>query len=58
LLFGNSHGSAFLSFGLSDPFIGFGLIGLELSADIFTDIHIGNIDGKNFERCSGVQAFI
>jgi hypothetical protein len=41
---------------LGDIFVGFGLRLLQLGADIFADIDIGNIDGKDLEGGAYIEA--
>ena len=42
---------------MSDFFVCLRTVRLELGADIFPHIHIGDINGKNFKRGPGIKAF-
>src|SRR6266566_6117996 len=57
LLDGYRRSAAHLGFRLRDALVCFGLFGLQFRTDIVADIHIGDVDGKNFKRCIAVQAF-
>lgn len=57
LLGGDGGGAAHFGFGLCDLLIGFGLLGLEAGSDVVSDIDIGDIDGKDFERGGGIDSF-
>lgn len=55
LLCGYGHGAAFLCLGLSNVLVGIGLVYLQGGTDILTYVNISNVNGQNFECCSGIQ---
>lgn len=42
------HGPAFLRFCLEPPFVGLGLVELELGADVLTDAQVRHVDPDNY----------
>ena len=57
LFFGHSHRTAFFRFRLGNSLIRFRLIGLQLSADVSSYIHIGDINGQDLKGGTGIQSF-
>ena len=57
LLLGDCHRAALFRASLRNLFVCFRLIGLELGADISSDVHIGDIDGQNLKRRPGIEPF-
>ena len=53
---GHGGGAADFGLGLGNEFVGFGLLGLEFGADVFAHVHVGDVDGENFERRVGIEA--
>ena len=48
----HSHGPALFCLGLSDVLVGIGLVDLQLSTDVLSDVDVGNINGQDLKCCS------
>ena len=43
---------------MSDFFVRFGLLGLQLGTHIFTHVNVGDVDGENFKGGASIHAFV
>ncbi len=54
LLAGDGEGAALFGLGAGDAGVGFGLVGLQASADVLADVDVGDVDRDDLKRRVGV----